>query len=117
MTYLGVKPGFNYYLWHPYDIKTLKWDESITEIDEDTVGNISYEESPYEAPTKILWIEHDRYPMVQAKNLTGKTANPEVIFIAMLYVVQEHEDIDSDTLAKLRAGAIESMPIWFGGEL
>ena len=117
MAYVGVRPGFQYYLWHPYDVKLLKWDEDITDITEDDTANLTYEESPYEAPTKFIWIQRDRYPALQARNVSGKTGTPEVIFIAMLYIVLEDKDLDADTKAKLRAGQIPSIPISFGGEM
>ena len=117
MAYLGVKPGFQYYLRHPYDILVLKWDEDITEITEDDTRHITYEESPYEAPTKFIWIERDRYPSIQARNIQGVASHPEVIWIANVYVVVEDKDLDADVKSKLRAGTVPSIPISFGGEL
>lgn len=118
LAYLGVKPGFLYCLWHPYDIKNLKWDEDITDIDENLVANISYEESPYEFPTKMIGIEHDRYPGVEPKvNVSGETKNPEVIWIASLYVIKEHSELSQDELSRLQNGVLRSYPMDFGGEL
>lgn len=117
LAYLGVKPGFLYYLWHPYDVKSLKWDEDITDIDEDLVARISYEESPYEYPTKHIAIEHDRYPALEAKNISGETKTPEVIWIASLYVVKEQNELSADELAKLQSGQLRSYPWEFGGSL
>ncbi len=117
LVYLGVKPGFLYYLWHPYDIKNLKWDEDITDIDEDLVARVSYEESPYEYPTKHIALEHDRYPAIMPKNISGETKTPEVIWIGALYVVKEQNELSPDELVKLQSGAIRSHPWDFGGEL
>ena len=117
LTYLGVKPGFLYYLWHPYDIKNLKWDENITDIDEDLVAKVTYEESPYEFPTKYIWLEHDRYPAVQAKNVSGETKTPEIIWVGALYVVKEHKELTPDEITRLESGAQRSYPADFGGEL
>jgi len=117
LAYLGVKPGFLYYLWHPYDIKNLKWDEDIKRITEDLVACIDYESSPYEYPTKMIGIEHDRYPAVEPLNISGETKTPEVIWIASLYVVKEQSELSQDELTKLQSGALRSHPMDFGGEL
>lgn len=117
LTYIGVKPSFLFYLWHPYDIKSLKWDEKIEDIDEDLVACLSYEESPYEFPTKHIALEHDRYPALQAKNVSGETKTPEIIWVGALYKVKEHEDLSPDEIAKLESGALRSYPWDFGGEL
>jgi len=118
LAYLGLKPGFSFCLWHPYDIKNLKWDENITDIDEDLTASIDYESSPYEFPTKTIGIEHDRYPAVEPKvNISGETKNPEIIWIASLYVVKEHADLTPDEISRLQSGAIRSHPWDFGGEL
>jgi len=117
LAYLGVKPGFLYYLWHPYDIKNLKWDEDIQDINEDLVACLTYESSPYEFPTMAIGIEHDRYPSVEPKNISGESKNPEVIWIASLYVVKEHNELSQDELNALAAGALRSHPWNFGGEL
>jgi hypothetical protein len=117
LAYLGVCPGFQFFLWHPYDVKNLKWDETIQDITEDMVANITYEESPYEYPTKMIGIERDRYPAVQAKNISGETKTPEIIWVAALYVVREHEELKPEELEKLESGALKSHPMDFGGEL
>lgn len=117
LTYLGVKPGFLFYLWHPYDIKNLKWDEDITDIDEDLVAKVDYESSPYEFPTKAIGIQHDRYPAIQARNITNVTRTPEMVLVAAMYRVVEHNDLSDDERSKLESGAIRSHPWDFGGEL
>jgi len=117
LAYLGVKPGFLYYLYHPVDIKNLKWDENIEDIDKDLVACITYESSPYEYPVKTIGIDHDRYPAIEAKNICGETKHPEVIWIASLYKVIEQKVMTQDELTRLRAGTIRSHPWDFGGEL
>lgn len=117
LAYIGVKPGFLYYLWHPMDVKTMKWDETPDDINDDLQANLTYDESPYDYPTKAIGIEHDRYPSVQAKNVSGETKTPEIAVIAALYVVREHTDLTPDELARLEAGALRSYPWDFGGEL
>lgn len=117
LVYLGVKPGFLYYLWHPYDVKSLKWDEKVDDIAEDHVARVSYEESPYEYPTKHIALEHDRYPGLEAKNICGETKTPAVIWVGALYLVREHKDLSRDEIAKLEADVLKSYPWDFGGEL
>lgn len=118
LAYLGVHPGALYYIWHPYNYLTRKWDENPTQfIADDLTGAITFEQSPKEAPTLGLWIEHDRYPAVQALNLMDRTSVPEVLWIAAKYAVDEHADIPAATRMALDAGAIPSIPISFGGEI
>jgi len=118
LAYLGLKPGFLYTLWHPYDVKILKWDENITDIDEDLTAVLDYESSPYEFPSKAIGIERDRYPAVRPeKNISGETKNPEIIWVASMYVVKEHGDLSPDEIARLQSGALRSYPWDFGGEL
>ena len=117
LSYLGLKPGFLYYLWHPYDVKALKWDEDIKDIDEDLTAVLTYESSPYEFPTKAIGIERDRYPAVEARNISGAAMNPEVIWVSALYVVKEHSELSQDEISRLQSGAIRSYPWDFGGEM
>jgi hypothetical protein len=117
LLYLGVKPGFRFYLYHPFDIKVNKWDENITEINEDLVACITYEESPYDKPTKAIAVEHDRYPALVPMNISGSSAVPEVNWMGALYVVKEQTQLTPDELVGLEQGRIRSYPWDFGGEL
>ena len=118
LAYLGLKAGFLYYLWHPFDIKNLKWDETANfEIDEDLTAALTYESYPFEFPTKMIGIEHDRYPSVQAYNISNRAMNPEVVWVASLYVVKEHAELSPDELSRLQSGQLRSYPTDFGGEL
>ena len=117
LAYLGVAPGFLYYLWHPYNVKNLLWDERIADIDDDLTAWISYEESPYEYPTKYIGIDHDRYPSIEALNISGSSAHPAVIWVASLYKMVDHEDLSDSERAKLQSGDMRSYPWDFGGEL
>ena len=107
-------------MWHPYDVKSLKWDETSSDIliiDEDLTAVITYETSPYEYPTKAIGISRDRFPAIQAKNISDVALHPEVVFIAALYVVREHDELSEEELSRLQSGAIRSHPWDFGGEL
>ncbi|MDP3732536.1 MAG: hypothetical protein Q8R31_05925 [Candidatus Omnitrophota bacterium] len=116
MAYLGVSLGCLFQLWHPFDVKNLKWDEQIEDIDSDNTANIAYEQSPLEYPTKAIWIEHDRYPMVRALNRIGRTVTPEVMWIAALYKVKEHNELSPSELTDLASNRLASLPADFGGE-
>ena len=117
LAYLGVKPGLLYQIYHPFDILTLKWDETIRDINDDRTAFISYESSPYEYPTKAIGIEHDRYPGVKAINISERALHPEVIWVAALYLFKKHEDLSQDEICRLEQGTLRSHPWDFGGEL
>lgn len=120
LAYLGVKPGCRFYLYHPVDVKNLKWDEQILIINEDLVANVTYEESPYEYPTKRIAIEYNRFPGVQPMNITERTLNPAIVWIAAQYYVQEDKGdgrIPDADIQRLEAGAIHSFPWDVGGEI
>jgi len=55
--------------------------------------------------------------VVPKKNISGEAKNPEVVFIASVYLVREHHELSSDELARLQAGTLRSYPWDFGGEL
>lgn len=115
MAYVGVQPGAYYYIFNPYDVENLRWDEQIDDIDRDMTGWISYEESPYDAPTKFFWVQPQQFPAVEAINVHSASINPEIIVIAAKYQVLEESDLDPVTLEKLRTEVISSIQISFGG--
>jgi len=117
MAYLGVKPGFTYELWHPYNVKTLKWDERLQDIPEDSAAHIEYEDSPYEHPTKAIWISRDNYPNVRPKNMLGYTATPEIIWLAAKYVHTPHEKLAVGVISQLQSGMIPALRADFGGDI
>lgn len=116
LAYLGLQPGALYYLYHPYNYKTLKWDESITVIEDDLTGTILPQQSPYNSPRKAIWITPDRWPAVEAMNVTDRNSVPAVIFVAARYLVRPHSEIPTVTLRQLELGSIHSYPVDAGGE-
>lgn len=114
--YIGVKPGALFTIYHPSDVKLLSWDESIVEISIDLTASISWEESPYEAPTKSIWMRHDKFPAFEALNVTERVIVPELIIVAAKYLIQEEEDLDRATVDNLRSGNVPSLHINFGGQ-
>lgn len=118
LVYMGVGPGARYYVWHPFDVKILKWDETpIEDVAPDLTAHLTYEESPLDAPTFPMWIEPDRYPLINAKNISDHTIVPEVFFLGCKYVVKLQEDLSQVELAELQQEKRPYLPISFGGEI
>ncbi len=117
LAYIGFKPGCRFYIYHPADLKLLRWDARIDDIDEDLTAALTWEESPYEFPSFAIGIERDRYPGIQPFNLEDRTINPEFIIVASVYKVVEHEAIPEDILQRLESGSVRAHPWDFGGEL
>ena len=115
--YLGLCKGFLFELWHPYDVKQLSWDEDISDIDEDLTAVLCYEDSPLETPTYPVWIQHNRYPMLRPRNISGETKNPELLWIAYVYGVIPQERLTERELSSLRNGTLRSHWIDCGGEI
>ena len=107
--YLGVRPGIQVRVWHPYDEKQLKLDEVPTQIDEDETANITSRESPYEDPKFSIWVIKDRYPGLVLKNIIERSVKPQIIYAGMKYNYEEV--VDSVVLDKLKRSVIKSTPI------
>jgi len=107
--YLGVRPGIQVRVWHPYDEKLLKWDEKLDDIDDDEAANIEHKDSPYEKPKFSVWVKRDRYPGLIIKNIINRTIKPQIIWIGYKYT---YEQIKEPTvLDKLKRGVIKSTPV------
>jgi len=114
--YIGCYPGFLYHLWHPYDVKQLQWDERIQDIDEDLAATITYEESPYDAPTKGIWVIHERYPGLEVRNVGRQTYTAKVFLFGAKYRVEYDDELSASIKNDLQGGQIPSSPITIGGE-
>lgn len=116
LAYLGVSDGARFYVLHPFDVATLRWDKDPPDdIDALDVGWISAQGSPLYAPTFSIWIEPDRYPAINALNMTSTTMSPSVIWWAARYLFQEEEELQPTVLQQLLAGQLPWVPISFGG--
>lgn len=115
MAYIGVRPGAFYYFRYPSTDELGRWDEAITEIDRDSTGYITYEESPIDAPTFQIWLEPETILAVDALNVSSRTITPEIKIIAARYVVLEEKDLDSMTLDRLRNEDLSSIQVNFSG--
>ncbi len=116
LAYLGLHPGALYYLYHPYNYKTLKWDEAMVIVADDLTGMIMSQQSPYGSPRKAIWITPDRWPAIEALNITNQTIVPEVIFVAARYLVRPHAEIPMAVVDQLQRGIIPSYSVDAGGE-
>ncbi len=117
MAYIGVKGGHKVQVFHPFDVRLLQWDESITEIDLDQTAFIDYQSSPYEAPSFFIWVEPQKFPAFKAINVTNKTGSAEIIIMAAVYSIQGEDKIQPEILDALKQDKILSLPINYGGTL
>lgn len=110
--YVGIRgTGIRLNVWHPYDEKMLKWDETdLEDIDETEAANLEYYDSPYENPKFQVWIIRDRYPGLVVENLFGnRNIRPQILIIGMKY---NYEIIkDATLLDKLQRGLVKCTPI------
>ena len=116
LTYPGLCKGFLWEVWHPYDVKTLSWDEELIDINEDLTEVLVYEDSPYDSPSYPMWLLHDRYPMLRPRNISGETKNPAVNWLAYVYKVVPNERLTERERSSLLNGTLRSTYADFGGE-
>ena len=114
--YLGVYPETWVYLWHPYDVKQLMFDERVSQINDNAVAVIRYEESPADAPTKGIWVIHERYPGIEVRNVGRRTFTVGVRWLGAKYRVEFDDEISASAKNDLNEGKIPSLPIAIGGE-
>lgn len=117
---LGVGLGARYQVWHPFDLRQLRWDEKIQDITEDYTAVLEYDDSPYEAPVFRVWIApNKKFPGIVAQNNTdslvqgGVSIRPRVIWVAAKWKVEQVTE--PALLEALNAKAVWSQPITFGG--
>lgn len=115
--FLGLWPWFWYKLWHPYNVRLLQTDERVTQVNEDIVSILRYEDSPHESPEIAVWVDESRYPAVQPRNIGRITATPKVEWTMMKFRATFHDDISAETKGKLQTGELPSTIITFGGEI
>lgn len=116
LLYLGLGSSFYWYIWHPFDVRTLKWDvDPPDDLDSsDLVGWVSAEQSPIDAPTVAIWVEPDRYPALNALNVGPDAAVAEVMWYGAKYLF--NEALTAEEINGLESGRITFLPISFGGE-
>lgn len=115
--FLGLYPEVWYKVWHPYNIKRLSLDERVSQVSENLVSILRYEDSPYDLPTHSLWLDEQRFPAIQPRNVGRTAVNPKIEFMLMKYRVEFDQDLAPETKSKLISGEIPSLPINFGGEI
>ena len=97
-------------------MKQLTFDERISAINDNTVAVIRYEESPADAPTKGIWIIHERYPGIEIRNIGRRSFTVGIKFLGAKYRAEYDDEIAAETKNKLTSGEIPSLPISVGGE-
>ena len=107
--FIGVAPEGQYYVWHPYTDKMLKWHEKIKDIDEDNTAYIDYERSPFDNPEFELWVTRDRYFGIEPKNVSTESKKPKVRILAQ--EIKAEKIYDPVLLKKLETKEIPSVPI------
>ena len=115
--FVGLYPEVTYKIWHPYNIKRLTLDERVTQVSEDIVSVLRYEDSPYDMARYSLWLDEQRYPALQPRNVGRDTFNPKVEFLIMMFRVDFDQDLGADIKSRLQTGELPSTPINFGGEI
>lgn len=112
--FLGVTPGVRLLVFHPLDVRQLRWDERVTDIDEDATAHLTSRESPYNDPDFSIWISNERFPALRVQNISHEAIVPRILWIAAKFTF---EDVtDPDLLDKLNRKKIPSEPVTFGGE-
>jgi len=107
--FLGIRHGCIVYVWHPYQEKILKFDESpIEKINEDLIG-LEYRDSPYEDPIFHIWIFRDEYPGLVVKNILNRKIEPEIVWYCAKFTFEEVTE--PVLLDKLQRHIIRSEPI------
>ena len=115
--FLGLYPESWYKVWHPYNIKRLSLDERVSQISEDLVSLLRYEDSPYDMPTHSLWLDEQRFPAIQPRNVGRTTFAPKIEFLLMKFRVEFDNELGSDVKGKLQSGDIPSSVVGFGGQI
>ena len=115
--FMGVSPGAKFYLYHPYNYQTGKFDQRVENIQEDQTGDLEYADSPYDAPTRGLWIRYNSYPAVEALVTHFQNIAPSFLLLVAKYLVVPQEELPPATLQLLRSGQLLSMPVDAGGQL
>ena len=117
-SFLGLYPEMDYKLLHPFNVRQNQLDERIDQIaNEDLAQILKYDDSPHDAPQLSIWLDEQRYPGIQPRNVGRRTVTTQVDFVSALYRVIQDSDIESSTKSKLVSGEIKSVPIDFGGEI
>ncbi len=114
--FIGVSKGAKFYVYFPSNFQTSKFDQAPEDIQQDQEGDIEYGDSPYDAPSRGLWVKYNNLPAIQALVTNFQSCAPSVLIIAAKYLVTPNELLDPGVLLKLRNGQLPSMPVDAGGQ-
>lgn len=78
------------------------------------MGKLTSEESPIDAPAYAVWIAPDLYPAVNALNVSDRTINPLVLWVAAKYAIREQAVFSAQDKVDLAGGKYETLPVNFG---
>lgn len=123
--YVGVSYGARARLYHPLDVRLLKWDELVKDVQEKDTANIEHEDSPLESPRKEIWIAptNNLVPAMDVENimthvLPARSIDVHLMFLAALF---QYEFVDRasepEIYEKLVRSQIPSRFITFGGKV
>ena len=115
--FMGVSKGAKFYVYHPYNYQTEKFDQRVQNVQEDMTGDLEYDDSPYDAPTRALWIRYNSYPAVEAVVTHFQPIAPSILLIIAKYLVTPMESFSPDTLLRLKSGQLASLPVDAGGSV
>lgn len=117
LLFLGVSPGFLYRVFQPFDTQRLMTDVRPQDVNIDVTGNLTYQESPYDAPRYSMWVEPDRFPAIDALNIQDVSGVPAWIAMTYKFKVLVQGELSSELIGQLQSGQIASKPVNFGNEV
>ena len=114
--FLALFPETRYKVWHPYNVKRLSLDERVVQVAENQVSFLRYEDSPHDSPVYSLWLDEQRFPAIQPRNVGRDAFNPGIEFQLAKFRVEFDADIGASVKNDLTSGELASSVISFGGE-
>lgn len=113
---IGFYPGFEWKLFHPYNVRLLMLDDqTLEQTPENQTQLLRYDDSPVENPQVVVWCDEQRYPGLQPRNVGRVTQVPELIFYIAKFRTVPDEKLSSEMKDRLITGEIPSSVINFGG--
>ena len=117
MAFLGLYPGIRYKVYHPFDNRQLLLDETPDDVSEDLVSNLTYADSPNDAPAISIMISEQYYPAFRPRNVGIATIHPKIDITMVKYRVEFDDAIAADIKSSLMAGRIAAAVVTFGGRI
>lgn len=115
--FLGLYPAIRYKIYHPFDQRQLLLDQTPDDVSEDLVSNLTYGDSPHDAPAVSIMISEQYYPAFRPRNVGVAPIHPKIDIIMVKYRVEFDDAIAADVKSQLLAGKIAAAVITFGGRI